>query len=289
MGILNITPDSFSDGGLYLDPGRALERARIMLDEGADLLDLGGESTRPGAVPVSEEEELRRVLPVARLLQAELPEAAWSIDSSKAAVAEAALKLGACMINDVSALSADPGMAPLAASTRCGVALMHRAALPSAAALSTNDRSSYGDEGVVLSVRKWLSNRASSLQMEGLDKKQFWIDPGFGFGKSVADNLALIKGLPELVATGYPVLLGTSRKSTLGAVLGGLPESERLEATAATVALAAFAGVACLRVHDVKELARVIRVVQAVKDAPGKASSAQETRPIHPFKSSEEF
>lgn len=289
MGVLNITPDSFSDAGLYLDSAKALEHALKMLDEGADLLDLGGESTRPGATPVSAEEELARVLPVAELLHARLPDVAWSIDTSKARVAEAALELGACMINDVSALNADPDMAALAASRRCGVVLMHRQTAPQGSAWSTQDVSGYGDDGVVAYLRKWLSNRASSLQMEGLDKKQFWIDPGFGFGKTVSDNLALIKGLPELIATGYPVLLGTSRKSALGAVLGGLPEFDRLEATAATVALAAFAGVACLRVHDVKEMARVIKVVQAVKDAPGKDTKAPEIRPIHPFKATEDF
>ncbi|MES2201614.1 MAG: dihydropteroate synthase [candidate division FCPU426 bacterium] len=261
MGVLNATPDSFFDGGLYLDPMRALAHAHIMLAEGADLLDLGGESTRPGATPVGEAEELRRILPIAELLNRELPDAPWSIDTSKAAVAKAALELGACMINDVSALSADPAMPAVAAGSGCGVVLMHRASA------ATSQISGYGEAGVCAAVAKFLLKRIGELETAGLKKGQFWVDPGFGFGKSVEDNLSLIKGLPALVSLGYPVLLGTSRKSSLGAVLGGLPENERLEGTAATVALAAFAGVACLRVHDPKEMSRVVRVVQAVKDA----------------------
>lgn len=290
MGVLNVTPDSFSDGGLYLDPDKAFLRAEKMLAEGADLLDLGGESTRPGAQAVSQEEELRRILPVAVLLAKKLPQLAWSIDTTKSSVAAEALKLGACMINDVSALSQDAAMAGLAAQSGCGVVLMHRVSASSNAAWSHQDSSSYGPEGVIAAVRKFLTNRASSLLLEGLSKHQFWIDPGFGFGKSVEDNLALLKGLPELIATAYPVLLGSSRKSTLGAILGGLAESDRLEATAATVAIAAFQGVACLRVHDVKEMARVAKVATAIKDASGQAStSSAPARQIHPFRASEEF
>lgn len=290
MGVLNITPDSFSDGGLYLDPEKAVDWAQKMLSEGADMIDLGGESTRPGATPVSLEEELLRVLPVAEALARAVPGLAWSIDTTKAKVAEEALKLGACMVNDVSALEEDPGMAKLAARTGCGAVLMHRVTQASKAAWSTQEATNYGEQGVVAALRKYLTNRASSLLMEGLNKQQFWIDPGFGFGKSVEDNLAILKGLPELVATGYPVLLGTSRKSTLGAVLGGLPESERLEGTLATVALAVFQGAACVRVHDVKEAARVAKVVQAVKTAKGpKNTASEDIRVIHPFRANEEF
>ena len=290
MGVLNVTPDSFSDGGLYLDPEKALARAEAMLAGGADILDLGGESTRPGAQAVSLDDELARILPVAELISKRLPQAAWSIDTTKAAVAEAALGLGACMINDVSALSADAAMAPLAAKQGCGVVLMHRAAPPQGSAWSTQDGSNYGTEGVTTALRKYLTNRASSLLLEGLSKHQFWIDPGFGFGKSVADNLALLKGLPELAVTGYPVLLGASRKSSLGAVLGGLPEGERLEASLAVVALAAFQGAACLRVHDVKESARALKLAQAVKDSAGPKNAASDAvRTIHPFRASEEF
>jgi dihydropteroate synthase len=285
MGVLNVTPDSFSDGGLYLEPSRALERAQGMMDEGADVLYLGGESTRPGATAVSLEEELRRVMPVAEALAKSMPGLAWSIDTSKAKVAEEALKLGACMVNDVSALRQDEAMAPLVARSGCGAVLMHRLDSAQRSEWSTQESSRYGEEGVVAAVRKFLTNRASSLLMEGLSKQQFWLDPGFGFGKSVEDNLSLMKGLPELVAAGYPLLLGTSRKSTLGAVLGGAPESDRLEASLATAALAAFHGVACLRVHDVKACARVVKVVQAIKSAAGpKSAPSGEIRPIHPFR-----
>jgi dihydropteroate synthase len=287
MGVLNITPDSFSDGGLYLEADKALAHAETMLAEGADLLDLGGESTRPGAQPVSLDEELKRVLPVAELLAKRLPEAAWSIDTVKAKVAEEALARGACMINDVSALASDECMPQVAAKARCGVVLMHRAASPDKAAWSTQEAARYGEAGVVEAVRGWLAKRATSLLLDGLDKRQIWIDPGFGFGKSVEDNLSLLKGLPELAKAGYPVLLGTSRKSSLGAVLGGLPERERLEGTAATVALAAWLGAACVRVHDVKEMARVCKVVEAVKNALPRPKSAPETRPLHPFRGEE--
>jgi dihydropteroate synthase len=289
MGVLNVTPDSFSDGGLYLDPARAIERVKAMLAEGADLIDLGGESTRPGAATVTAAEELARVLPVAQALAA-LPGLAWSIDTSKAVVAEAALTLGACIINDVSALSQDADMPALAARSGCGVVLMHRASAPGNSAWSTDEASRYGAEGVVSVVRKFLMNRASSLLMEGLAKQQIWIDPGFGFGKSVADNLALLKGLADFIATGYPVLLGSSRKSTLGAILGGLPESDRLEASLASASIAAFQGVACLRVHDVKETARAAKVARAVRDAAGRENGASgPPRQIHPFRASEEF
>jgi dihydropteroate synthase len=166
---------------------------------------------------------------------------------------------------------------------------MHRATAPDKAEWSTAEKANYGEQGVVAAVRKFLTSRATDLLLCGVQKKQIWIDPGFGFGKTVEDNLALLKGLPELVASAYPVLLGSSRKSSLGAVLGGLPESERLEATAASVALAGMAGIACVRVHDVKEMLRVLKVIQAVKNAPGGQAKTEAPRPIHPFRSSEEF
>lgn len=289
MGVLNVTPDSFSDGGRYLDPQKALEHVSQMLQEGADLIDVGGESTRPGAEPVSEEEELRRILPVAEGLKSKYPDFPWAIDTTKAKVAAAALELGACMVNDVSALSQDPEMPRLVAARGCGAVLMHRRAKPADSKWSPEEKSK-GEAGLVVAdIRKALTQRASSLLLEGLQKQQFWIDPGFGFGKSVDENLALIAGLPEFLSAGYPVLLGPSRKSSLGAVLGGLAENERFEATAAAVAVAAFQGVSCVRVHDVLAMSRVVRLAQALRQAGPKAQAPETPKPLHPFRASEEF
>jgi dihydropteroate synthase len=239
-----------------------------MRDEGADLIDLGAESTRPGAASVSLEQEMARILPVATALAEQGPSLAWSIDTQKSAVARAALERGACMVNDVSALRADPAMAPLAAQSGCGLVLMHRLGEPGSSAWSTAETHDYGPQGVLEAVQAFLLGRAEDLKRQGIAQEQLWLDPGFGFGKSVGDNLSLLKNLARLIQCGYPVLLGTSRKSSLGAALGGLPVAERLEGTAATVALACWQGAACVRVHDVKEMARVVRTVQAIKEAP---------------------
>jgi dihydropteroate synthase len=267
MGVINVTPDSFYDGSKYQDPGQAIRHAQQMALEGADILDLGGQSTRPGAQAVDAGEELARVLPLARLLKSELPRVPWSIDTQKSEVAAAALDMGACLINDVSALQADPAMAGLAARAGCGLALMHWPDPWNTLTVSTRETRDYGPEGVVEEVKKWLLHRVQIAREAGVEAGRVWIDPGFGFGKSVGDNLALLKGLQSLTGTGQGVLLGTSRKSTLGAVLGNLPAEERLEATEATVALAAWMGAACVRVHDVKETVRVVKTIMAIKEA----------------------
>lgn len=263
MGVLNVTPDSFSDGGSFLEPGAALARCREMLAEGADLIDVGGESTRPGAAPVSERDELARVLPVAQALARELPKLAWSIDTQKAAVAAEALRLGASLINDVSALRQDPGMAPLAAQSGCGVILMHRGQAPQDARWSTEETADYRyhPQGVCGGVSEALEQWASRAMAQGVSREALWVDPGLGFGKSVADNFALMAGF----RSSYPVLMAPSRKSFIGAVLGGLPESERLEGTAAAVCACVMGGARMIRVHDVKEMARVAKVAFAVR------------------------
>lgn len=265
MGVLNVTPDSFSDGGRWLDPMAALRHAHALFDAGADLVDLGGESTRPGAPAVSLEEELARILPVAQGLAHELPGRAWSIDTQKAEVARQAVAAGACLINDVSALQSDPAMLGVAAASGAAVCLMHRLDAPAGAKWSADESSHYGPDGVMAAVIAFLRQRVGACVAAGIRTERIWLDPGLGFGKTVADNLALLKQLPQLVALGHPVLVGPSRKSFLGVVLGGLGVEERLEATLAAGTLALWQGAGILRVHDVKEAARAATVVQAIK------------------------
>jgi dihydropteroate synthase len=266
MGILNLTPDSFSDGGRHFGLPAALSAAKAMAAEGADLLDLGGESTRPGAPAVSLQEELARVRPLAQALAQELPGLPWSIDTIKPEVADMALELGACLVNDQDAC-ANAAMARLVARRGCGVCLMHRLGAAAAMASSTQQQSRYGAAGVVAEVGDFLSARAAALEALGVERRAIWLDPGFGFNKTAAENFSLLKHQEAFARGGYGVLVGTSRKSSLGAVLGGLPVEERLEGTAATVAVAVFQGAACVRVHDVKAMARVARVAQAIRDA----------------------
>lgn len=265
MGVLNVTPDSFSDGGRWLDPEAALRRAGELYEAGADLVDVGGESTRPGAPDVGLDEELARVLPVAEGLARRWPGRAWSIDTQKAEVARRAVQAGACLINDVSALTADPAMPGVAADSGAGVCLMHRLEPPAGAKWSTEETTRYGPEGVTAAVLKFLRERAQACLAAGIAPERVWVDPGLGFGKTVADNLALLKQLPRLLELGYPVLVGPSRKSFLGAVLGGLGVEERLEATLAAGSLALWQGASVLRVHDVKEASRAAKVVHAIK------------------------
>ncbi len=265
MGVLNVTPDSFSDGGRWLDPRAALRHAAELYEAGADLVDVGGESTRPGAPSVSLEEELARVIPVAEGLARELPGKPWSIDTQKAAVARRAVAAGACLINDVSALQADPAMLEAAAVSGAAVCLMHRLDPPAGAKWSTEEGSRYGQEGVVAAVMRFLKERADACLAAGIPAERIWVDPGLGFGKTVQDNLTLLKKLPQLIELGYPILVGPSRKSFLGAVLGGLSVEERLEATLAAGSLALWQGAGILRVHDVREASRAATVVQAIK------------------------
>lgn len=257
MGVLNVTPDSFSDGGKFLDLDAAVARGKRMLAEGADIVDVGGESSRPGATPVPEEEELRRVVPViARLCSEAGP--VVSVDTTKARVAREAIAAGARIINDISAFRADGGMAGLAAETGAGVVLMHMRGTP--ADMQRDPR--YDD--VVGEVAEFLRERGSAAVRAGIAAERIVYDPGIGFGKNVEHNLEIVRRLPELRALGRPLLVGPSRKSFIGKVLGDLPVEERLEGTAAAVALAVAGGAAIIRVHDVREMVRVARVSDAV-------------------------
>jgi dihydropteroate synthase len=255
MGVVNVTPDSFSDGGNFLDAQAAIAHGRRLIEEGADILDIGGESSRPGAQPVAEQEELARVVPVLRALK-DVP---VSVDTRRPSVMRAVLAEGASMINDIEALSA-PGALDAVADTDCAVCLMHKKGDPA----TMQNAPSYAD--VVLEVRDFLSARISACQIAGIERDRITIDPGFGFGKTVAHNFTLLKRLPELAALGVPVVAGWSRKSTLGAVTGQ-PVTERLAASLAAALLAVQHGARILRVHDVRETRDALAVAQALGNA----------------------
>jgi dihydropteroate synthase len=264
MGVVNVTPDSFSDGGLFLDAGAAVAHAQRLVAEGADIVDVGGESTRPGAEPVSAEEELRRVLPVVEGIVAGGTPVQVSIDTSKASVARAALDAGASLVNDVSALRADPEMAGLVADSGCECCLMHMLGEPRT--MQTDPR--YGD--VVDDVRAFLRERLEFAVGEGVREERIMLDPGIGFGKTVAHNLALLRRLDELASLGRPVLVGSSRKSFLGRIIAGAAgESEpvdparRLPGTIATSVLALERGASVFRVHDVAPVRDALAVAAA--------------------------
>ena len=264
MGIVNVTPDSFSDGGVFLDPQAACEHGLKLLEEGALLLDVGGESTRPGALPVSAEEELRRVLPVIKALRART-DAPISIDTSKAAVAEACLGEGVDIINDVTALSGDPGMGKIVTEARAGLILMHKQGSPQ----TMQADPSYPQDDVVTEVAKYLSGRRQAALGCGVDSAAIILDPGLGFGKTVAHNLALIRGIPRLIESGSPILLGHSRKSFLGKALGvegdSFPKKERRLAAGLTLtALARSLGARLFRVHEVGPHLEALRMAEAL-------------------------
>lgn len=256
MGILNVTPDSFAGDGV-MDVEAALARGRALLAEGADIVDVGGESTRPGAHPVPLVEELRRVIPVIEGLVGEL-RAVVSVDTTKAKVARQALRVGAAMVNDVSALRADPDMAGVVARAQVPVVLMHMRATPRAIPQASPD----GD--VVAEIQAFFEQRIQAAVTEGISRERILIDPGFGFGKTLKENLDILRRLNQLQTLRRPIVIGTSRKGTIGKVLGGLPVEERLEGTAATVAVAIMHGADIVRVHDVHAMARVARMTDAV-------------------------
>ena len=258
MGILNVTPDSFSDGGNFLAAGQALEHAARMVEEGAAIIDVGGESTRPGAAAVTVEEELQRVIPVIEALNAAL-DVPVSIDTRKPGVMQAAVAAGAGLINDVTALQA-PGAIELAAQLGVPVCLMHMQGTPE----SMQDQPTYGD--VVTEVKDFLLERAGACMQHGIDRENILLDPGFGFGKTTAHNLQLLQQLEQLVEAGFPVLVGLSRKSMIGQILG-LPVDKRLPAGLALAVLAAWQGAAIVRCHDVRETREAILMCQAVRDA----------------------
>jgi dihydropteroate synthase len=259
MGVINVTPDSFSDGGAFLDPDDAIVHGRRLVAEGADILDIGGESTRPGADPVSEDEELWRVKPVLDGLADS--GAVLSIDTMKPRVAEAALVAGAALVNDVSAFRFAPEMAGLVADAGVDCCLMHMLGEPRTMQLNPI----YDD--VVSEVRAFLEERLSFAIGEGVREERIWLDPGIGFGKNVEHNLELLRRLDEIVAIGRPVVIGTSRKSFLGK-LTGRDVAERLPATIATNVLALERGASVFRVHDVAEVGDALKVAAATVGSP---------------------
>jgi dihydropteroate synthase len=254
MGVVNVTPDSFSDGGRWLDPAAAIAHARELVEEGAAILDVGGESTRPGAEPVGEAEELARVVPVIEGLAA--VDARISIDTTKRAVAAAALDAGATIVNDVTALRAEPALAELVAEAGADVCLMHMLGEPRT--MQRDPR--YGD--VVAEVARFLEERLAFAVAAGIPEERVILDPGIGFGKTVEHNLALLRRLGEIVALGRPVLIGTSRKSFLGR-LTGREVGERLAATIATNVMAFERGARIFRVHDVAPVHDALTVAAA--------------------------
>jgi dihydropteroate synthase len=255
MGVVNVTPDSFSDGGRFLDPGRAIEHGRELVADGADVLDVGGESTRPGAAAVGENEELARVGPVIEGLAGEpVP---VSIDTSKLTVAEAALDAGASIVNDVTALRAEPRIAALCADRGAELVLMHMQGSPR----TMQENPTYDD--VVDDVKAFLAERMSFAIGEGVAEDRIWLDPGIGFGKTVEHNLELLRRLRELTELGRPLLVGTSRKSFIGK-LSGAEVDQRLGGTIASCALAFANGARMLRVHDVREVGEGMRVAGAI-------------------------
>ncbi|HWS02651.1 MAG TPA: dihydropteroate synthase [Gammaproteobacteria bacterium] len=258
MGILNVTPDSFADGGRYVAHAAALAQARAMVAEGAAIIDVGGESTRPGAAPVSVQQELDRVIPVIEAVHAELP-VVISVDTSKAEVMRAAVAAGAGFINDVRALR-EPGALEIAAASGVPVCLMHMQGEPR----SMQQQPHYDD--VVAEVKGFLLERAAACQAAGVSRERIVLDPGFGFGKSAAHNLRLLKQLPILAEAGYPILVGLSRKSLIGIVLD-LPVEQRLHPSVALAVLAVWQGARIVRVHDVAATAQAVRMCAAVWSA----------------------
>ncbi|HCN27650.1 MAG TPA: dihydropteroate synthase [Verrucomicrobiales bacterium] len=257
MGIVNVTPDSFSDGGRFADTGRAVEHALRLLDEGADILDIGGESTRPGADPVPEAEEIRRVLPVIQALRTQTS-ALISIDTMKAAVARAALDAGAGIINDVTGLRGDPLMPRLAAECRAGLVVMHMTGTPR----TMQARAAYTD--VVAEVTGYFHERLALLEGMGISPERVVLDPGFGFGKTLEHNLALMQSLPRLSECGRPVLVGVSRKSMIGQLLGSDDLADRDWPTVALTSYAREQGARIVRVHDVRPSVEAMRMTEAI-------------------------
>jgi dihydropteroate synthase len=278
MGILNVTPDSFSGDGLGPVEGlvaRAADLAARFVDAGADILDVGGESTRPGSSPVGAEEEIARVVPVIAALADRFPGVALSVDTSKAAVAAAALDSGAGWVNDVWALKADPAMAPLVAARKVPVVLMHNRSRPKAVESDPRLGSQYVGaryRHLMDDVAAELAALAGDAVAAGVERGQIILDPGIGFGKTVVQNMALLNHLDRLKALGYPLLIGPSRKSFIGQVLDLGPE-ERDEGTAACVAIGVARGADIVRVHDVKGAVRVARMVDAIIRSPADGAS----------------
>lgn len=264
MGVVNITPDSFSDGGQFLDPDAAIEHALSLVDQGADIIDIGGESTRPGATPVAADDELQRVVPVVEAVHRHSD--AWiSIDTYKADVAAEALKAGAHLVNDISGLGFDDRMASTVADAECGLVLMHIRKTPR----DMQDEIRYED--VVGDIRSYFQQRTADARAAGIAAERIVLDPGIGFGKTVAHNYRLMRELSAFSDLGHALLIGTSRKSFIGAITDCPPEHRRW-GTAATVACGIFAGADIVRVHDVAQMTKVARVAEAICDMKGPAA-----------------
>lgn len=260
MGVVNVTPDSFSDGGKFLVPGAAVAHARELIEQGADILDVGAESTRPGSDPVSTQDEIARAIPLIAAIRAEsaIP---ISIDTMKPDVARAAVAAGATIWNDVTALTHAPDAPAVAAELGCEVMLMHMQGAPRTMQAAPR----YDD--VVAEVTAFLDLRAQAAVAAGVAREKIWLDPGIGFGKSLEHNLTLLAHLDELVELGFPVLLGVSRKSFIASIDPGVSPAHRLPGSLAAALAGAQAGVAALRVHDVAETVQALKVWQAIEDA----------------------
>jgi dihydropteroate synthase len=259
MGVLNVTPDSFSDGGLWMDPQQAVAHGLEMVEQGATIIDVGGESTRPGAEEVPEADELARVLPVIEGLSHQTP-APISIDTRKPRVAERSVEAGATIINDTLGEATDRAMDGVAASTGAAIVVMHSRGTPA----TMRELTDYHD--VVTDVRDFLALRAAQLTDQGVPRDSICLDPGYGFAKNPQQNLVLLRRLDEIVELGYPILVGTSRKSFIGVTLD-VPSDQRVEGTAATIAWAISKGAHIVRVHDVEPMVRTIRMLEAIKDS----------------------
>lgn len=257
MGIVNVTPDSFSDGGRFLDTGRAVEHALKLVSEGADILDIGGESTRPGAEPVAEAEEIHRILPVIRAVRS-ATKTLISIDTMKAAVARAALDAGADIINDVTGLRGDPAMLRLAADSDAGLVIMHMIGTPQ----TMQKQPEYSH--VVREVQAYFATRQRCLEHEGIDIQRLVFDPGFGFGKTLEHNLDLMRGLPDLLTAGRPLLVGVSRKSMIARMIESEAIEDRDWPTVALTAHAREQGARIIRVHEVRTNVHALRMTEAI-------------------------
>lgn len=260
MGVLNVTPDSFSDGGKFLHPEAAVERALAMEREGADIVDVGGESSRPGSKPLRADEEQDRILPVLRMLRGKL-KIPISVDTQKAEVAQAAISAGAEIVNDISALRFDSQLADLVARRRTGIILMHMRGKP-----QMMQKGPFAPD-VMRDVTKSLREALRRAKRAGIERSQILLDPGIGFGKNYRQNFEILARLPELGHLRYPVVVGTSRKAFIGAALGDAPAEQRVWGTAATVAASIFAGAHIVRVHDVKEMVQVAKVADRIAAA----------------------
>jgi len=268
MGILNVTPDSFSDGGEYTQVDAAISQVKLMIAEGADIIDIGGESTRPGSKSVSAEEQISRVVPVIKAIRAELSEELLiSIDTTLSLVAKAALEAGANIINDISAGQGDKGILSVASEYEVPIILMHMKGTPQ----NMQDNPSYVD--VVAEVCESLKSRVDDALAAGIKKENIALDPGIGFGKRRGDNINLLASLNKIVLLGYPVLLGTSRKRFMGSLCDVSEPAELITATAVTTALGVMSGVTMFRVHDVKENRQAVDVAWAIKKATENVAS----------------